>query len=164
MQLPLYLQIATLPLIIIYENFFEWAMHKYVLHGLGKSRSSFWSFHWIDHHSNTRRNNFYDTGYMPIKLTWNPQTKEMFSLALAALIHFPLYFISPLGYLVLALLGVAYFLIHRQSHVNPEWAKKYLSWHWDHHMGANQNLNWCVIWPLADWVLKTRVRYLKKES
>ncbi|MBK8693335.1 MAG: hypothetical protein IPN17_13835 [Deltaproteobacteria bacterium] len=35
-----------LPLALLYSNAWEWVIHKYVLHGMGKSRESFWSFHW----------------------------------------------------------------------------------------------------------------------
>jgi sterol desaturase/sphingolipid hydroxylase (fatty acid hydroxylase superfamily) len=31
--------------------------------------------------------------------------------------------------------------------------------HYDHHMGKNQDSNWCVTRPWFDWVMGTRVRY-----
>ena len=63
-------------------------------------------------------------------------------------------------------MALAYFLIHRKSHLDPSWAKKYAPWHYDHHMGKNQDANWCVTFPLWDHILGTRKHYLKdlKES
>ena len=34
----------------VYGGFLEWALHKYVLHGLGKNKKSIFSFHWHKHH------------------------------------------------------------------------------------------------------------------
>lgn len=34
--------------------------------------------------------------------------------------------------------------MHRRSHLEPEWAKKRIPWHYDHHMNSNQDANWCV--------------------
>jgi hypothetical protein len=30
--------------------------------------------------------------------------------------------------------------------------------HYDHHMGSNQDANWCVSYPWFDWILGTRLR------
>ncbi len=35
-----------------------------------------------------------------------------------------------------------------------------MPWHYDHHMGKDQNSNWCVTHPLFDMVLGTRKEYL----
>jgi sterol desaturase/sphingolipid hydroxylase (fatty acid hydroxylase superfamily) len=37
----------------------------------------------------------------------------------------------------------------------PEFAKKYVKWHWDHHQ-INQNANFGITLPLFDYILKTR--------
>ena len=39
-----------IPLGLLYANASEWLIHHYVLHGLGKKKRSFWSFHWGEHH------------------------------------------------------------------------------------------------------------------
>ena len=38
-------------------------------------------------------------------------------------------------------------------------ARKAIPWHYDHHMGKNQNMNWCVVHPLADLIMGTRRKY-----
>ena len=143
-------------LTVVYENFFEWWVHKYLLHGLGKNRASFWSFHWIDHHSKARRNGFIDPDYANQSWSWNSSTKELAALLAGGIIHLPLLLISPLAYGTLVACGIWYYSAHRWSHTHPAWANKHLSWHWDHHMGPDQNRNWCVTWPLTDWILGTR--------
>ncbi len=46
---------------------------------------------------------------------------------------------------------------------DPEWGKEHLPWHYDHHMGPNQDSNWCVTKPWFDDLLGTRERYLGTE-
>jgi len=48
--------------------------------------------------------------------------------------------------------------MHRKSHLDVEWGKKWMPWHWDHHMGRDQNANWGVTLPLWDYALGTRVK------
>ena len=54
----------------------------------------------------------------------------------------------------------AYYTVHKKSHLEPEWARKHLSWHYDHHMGPNQHSNWCVTRPWFDHILGTREPYV----
>ena len=42
---------------------------------------------------------------------------------------------------------------------DPAWMRRYLPWHYDHHLGRNQHANWCVTYPLADYVLGTREKW-----
>jgi sterol desaturase/sphingolipid hydroxylase (fatty acid hydroxylase superfamily) len=56
-----------------------------------------------------------------------------------------------------------YYVKHRRSHLDVEWAKEHLPWHYDHHMGPNQNANWCVTHPFFDHVMGTREPYLGSE-
>ena len=49
-----------IPLGLLYSNAAEWWIHKNILHGLGKNRSSFWSFHWHEHHAEARRHEMVD--------------------------------------------------------------------------------------------------------
>jgi len=74
----------------------------------------------------------------------------------------PLLVIYPIFYLTLVFTGVRYYLVHKKAHLDPEWAKKHVPWHYDHHMGKNQNANWCVTQPWFDWVLGTRIHYSAK--
>lgn len=36
-----------------------------------------------------------------------------------------------------------YYYIHRRAHLEPDWAKRKIPWHYDHHMNSNQDANWC---------------------
>ena len=84
-----------------------------------------------------------------------------------------IWFVSPAIFLMFMILifpvfvagvcvhALVYFLIHRKSHLDIEWAKKYVPWHYDHHMGKNQDANWCVTFPFWDHILGTREYYLK---
>lgn len=143
---------------IILANMMEWIIHRYVLHGLGKKRNSFWKFHWHDHHQVVRKNNFYDFSYHePIR--WNSHGKELFGLILINIIFSPLFLFSVYMSVGAIFSTVLYYIIHRYCHLNPEWAKKYTPWHYDHHMGKNQDKNWCVTFPLFDYIMNTRVKY-----
>jgi sterol desaturase/sphingolipid hydroxylase (fatty acid hydroxylase superfamily) len=44
-----------------------------------------------------------------------------------------------------------YYYIHRRAHLEPEWAKRKIPWHYDHHMNSNQDANWCVTKPWFDY-------------
>ena len=35
-----------IPLGLLYSNAGEWLLHKYLLHGLGRRKGTFWAFHW----------------------------------------------------------------------------------------------------------------------
>ena len=50
-----------------------------------------------------------------------------------------------------------YYYVHRRAHLEPEWAKKTIPWHYDHHMNSKQDANWCVTKPWFDYILGTRV-------
>ena len=81
---------------LLYANAGEWLMHKYILHGLGKNRHSFWSYHWHEHHAACAKNDMFDPGYQSVTLTaWNAQTKELAVLAGIVLLHVPLFVLFP---------------------------------------------------------------------
>ena len=66
-----------IPLGLLAANATEWVVHKYVLHGLGKKKSSFWSFHWHEHHAESRTNVMRDPHYADRSvLGWHAQGKE----------------------------------------------------------------------------------------
>ena len=62
-------------------------------------------------------------------------------------------------------MGVEYAIIHYRSHQDIFWARQNLPWHYDHHMGPNQNANWGVRYPMFDIIFGTRKIYkgTKKE-
>jgi len=54
--------------------------------------------------------------------------------------------------------------VHRKAHLDTEWGKKNLPWHYDHHMGKNQNANWGVTTDWVDRLAGTRIKYLHKQN
>ena len=54
--------------------------------------------------------------------------------------------------------------IGRLERFVADWARENLPWHYDHHMGPDQNANWCVTKPWFDHVMGTRKPYLGTEK
>ena len=52
---------------------------------------------------------------------------------------------------------------HKRAHLEPEWAKRHVPWHYDHHMGPDQDANWCTLAPWFDILMGTRRPYLGTE-
>lgn len=143
---------------LLYANAGEWLMHKFILHGLGKSQNGFWAYHLHEHHVVCARNGMLDSGYKAINLTiWNAQSKEVVVLAGIVLLHAPLFLLFPL--FTSAVYGslALYYYKHRRAHLDPAWAQRHLRWHYDHHQG-DCAANWCVTWPWFDHLLGTRVK------
>ncbi len=149
-----------IPLGLLYSNAAEWWIHKNILHGLGKNRSSFWSFHWHEHHAEARRHDMIDEQYFRSFLAWEPQTKELAALLAGAVVHAPLFPVAPFFTATVWYCSWNYYRVHKRAHLDSEWAKEHLPWHYDHHMGRDQNANWCVTKPWADELLGTRKRYV----
>jgi hypothetical protein len=149
---------------VVYASAFEWATHKYVLHGLGRNKKSYWSFHWHEHHSKARRNNMLDDQYHGslinsiARMERTAKVKEAIGLIGGALAHLPLIAVAPFFVVTVWLSALNYYRVHRRAHLDEAWARKHLPWHVDHHMGKNQDANWCVTWPLMDWILRTRIK------
>src|SRR5882724_5789771 len=91
MSHPLWFEaLVGVPLGLLTSNAVEWTFHKYVLHGLGKRKGSFWNFHWYEHHSEARKNDMRDSAYTTSWFEprhegrdlgwWNPRTKEVTAL------------------------------------------------------------------------------------
>lgn len=149
-----------IPLGLLYANAGEWLIHKYVLHGLGKNKQNFWAFHWHEHHRAAREHNQYDPHYKRSLLSWSPQTKEALGLVGMAIAHLPLFPIAPFFTMTVWYAGINYYRVHKRSHLDPEWGKKHLPWHVDHHLGPDQNQNWCVTKPWFDDIMGTRKPYV----
>lgn len=154
------LWIAGVPLGLFLANLSEWLVHRHVLHGLGRRRSSFWSFHWHEHHRAARRNAMFDPDYERFPIGWHAQGKEILGLSLGAI---PALAVAPwmptLG-LTLVGCGVEYWYKHRRAHLDPAWARAHLPWHVDHHLGRDQDANWCVTRPWCDRLFGTRKPWL----
>lgn len=153
-----------IPIGLAWANAFEWAFHKYMLHERGQDKRSFWSFHWHEHHRESRKHGFEDPCYRRSIWSWSPQGKEAAALAAGALVVVPLLPVAPFFTATLWYSAIKYYRVHKRSHLEPEWAKANLPWHYDHHMGKDQNANWCVTHPWFDHVMGTRKRYSYDEN
>ena len=144
---------------LLYSNFMEWLLHKVVLHGWGKDKRSFWSSHFRHHKACTFSKNF-DKDYVALG---RGNFTELKSLLLLNLIHLPVILISPAFYSGALLGGLLYFTCHRKCHVDVNWGKKYMPWHYAHHMKWSSS-NWCVTYPLFDILLGTYKPYEDNSS
>lgn len=149
---------------LVYGNGLEWFLHKYLLHEEGKKKDNFFRFHFAEHHKEARLHDFKDKFYESSLFEWNPQSKEVVSLGLATLVHLPTAFVSPGFFLGLAFSGGYYYFVHKKSHLNPDWARENIPWHYDHHMGPDQDKNFCVTFPLFDYIMGTREYYHSTEK
>lgn len=110
------------------------------------------AFHLRDHHVKSIKDNFYDPRVSPLE--W---AGTLFLIG----VHIPLYFLNPWFYLGSSIYAVLFAVVHNYSHKKPEWAKKWVPWHYDHHM-KYQNDNMNVVLPIFDYVMGTRKKYLDK--
>ena len=154
------ISLIGIPLGLLYANATEWWIHKYLLHGRGRDRRSFFAYHWHDHHNAARRFAQHDPAYDQLTFSWNSQTKEIVALIGGAALYVPLFHYAPYFIGTLWFSTVYYYVVHRWSHQNPAWGRRFLPWHVDHHLGPDQNANWCVSWPWFDWVMSTRKKYI----
>lgn len=148
-----------IPLGLLWANATEWFTHKYVLHGLGKTKGRPFSYHFHEHHRATRQQGGADAGYQRSVLGWHAQGKEVLGLVAAAALHLPLLPVAPLFTMTVWWSIRNYHRVHRKAHLDPAWAREHLPWHYDHHMGPDQHVNWCVTKPWFDHIMGTRVPY-----
>jgi hypothetical protein len=148
---------------LVIANGFEWFAHNIILHGkhrVGKPRYSpvpkSMKSHW-EHHREVRKQKYYDDGYEQGWANWRTRN-EIISLSIVAVtataVAYPFSKGVAAGFVYSA---CNYFYTHRRSHMQPEWGKKTIPWHYDHHMNANQDANWCVTKPWFDYIMGTRV-------
>lgn len=152
-----------IPIALAAFNAGEWLTHKYLLHALGKNKKSTFSYHFHEHHRESRTNGFYDENYHRPLVGWHAQGKEALSLALVAAFYAPLFPVAPFFTGTVWYKLLSYYRIHKRSHLNPEWARTNVPWHYDHHMGPNQEANWCVTHPWFDELMGTREPYVGTE-
>ena len=141
-------------LALVVANFYEWILHRFVLHKLGKRKASPFHFHWT-HHRNVRISG----GHDPIYKNLLPLSREAIVLLFFFILHTPLFWYYPVVAGTLGLYGLSYYFLHRKAHLDVKWGKRWLPWHYDHHLGKNQDLNWCVLFPMWDYILGTRKKF-----
>jgi len=152
------------PIGLLYCNAGEWLIHKYILHGSGRKKGTFWSFHFHEHHRNARKHDFVDPDYERSLFGWHAQSKETLGVVMLAAVHLPLLPVFPFFTGAVVYSAARYYRVHKRAHRDPEWAKVHLPWHYDHHMGVDQDCNWGVNWPWFDEILGTRVPFLGTEE
>jgi len=140
---------------ILYANTIESLIHKYVLHGLGKKKSSFWAFHFHDHHKRTTKGCGLDSTYQDNHF----YGREIWALGGLALLHLPFFWFAPYFATTLFVYLISYYVVHVKSHMDVEWAKRWVPWHYDHHMSGKEG-NWGVLLPLVDILVGSRVYYI----
>lgn len=145
-----------IPLGLLTANAVEWAIHKHVLHGWGRTRGTFWSFHFHEHHKLVRQGGYHDPNYHRFPLGLHAQGKEAWGLIAGGLAVAPLFPVAPFFVGTLWYSAANYYRIHKHSHLDPAWGQSRIPWHYDHHMGRNPNANWCVTRPWFDYVMGTR--------
>jgi len=136
----------------LYGHFLEYVVHKYILHNNKLFKKAF-KRHFGTHHRISRKNDMYDVSYKTI--TKSASAFELMGLSILAVLHLPIYFFFPFFYLTLMCAATTYYIIHRKSHLNTAWGKKWFPWHAAHHMGKNQHLNWGVRLPIFDLLFGT---------
>jgi len=134
----------------LYTLIFEYIAHKYILHNYKYFKTAFKN-HFKIHHGTSRKNKMYDMGYETIISSYF----EIISLVIIGIIHIPIIFLSTFFYLSLIFNMSHYYYVHRRSHINVEWGKKNIPWHYAHHMGKDQNINWGVRSPIIDKFMGT---------
>lgn len=138
----------------LYGHIFEYIAHRYFLHDHKKFKLAFRN-HFGLHHKISRKNSMYDENYESIFSS----KFEVISLILISIIHLPVVFFYPYAYLTLTCSLFLYYFLHRKAHTNVSWGRRWMPWHYDHHMGKNQHMNWGVRLPIIDLIMKTRVKF-----
>ena len=134
----------------LYGHIFEYIAHKHILHNKQKFKKVFRN-HFKTHHNASRKNDMYDKNYNKLMSS----KFEIVSLLSILILHLPVAFILPYFYGMTIWSVLSYYLLHRLSHLNTMWGKKWMPWHYEHHMGRDQHTNWGVRLPIVDKILKT---------
>ena len=134
---------------ILYGSVLEWFVHKYIFHKMGRKKGSIFAYHLKGHHVLSRKNNFIDLTESKV------ESIGMFGLIL---VHMPLLYLSLGFWLGITGYALAFKVLHGYQHSHPEFTKKYMKWHWDHHM-KDSNKNFGVVLPLSDYLFGTRKKY-----
>lgn len=137
----------------IYGHAADYLIHKYLLHNHRWFKGPF-KRHFGTHHRISRQNGMYDENYL--SFFRKDSVFEVLGLSLLLLSHLPLLFIIPYFWMTLLYSACVYYYVHRRSHVDVEWGKKWLPWHYAHHMEKDQHQSWGVRLPIFDRIFSGR--------
>lgn len=104
-----------------------------------------------------------DETYERFPIGLHAQGKELAALVAAGIAVLPLAPIAPFYTGTMLYCLGEYYVKHCRSHEDPQWARENLPWHYDHHMGPNQDSNWGVVRPWMDHIMGTREPYVGTE-
>lgn len=144
------------PIGVFAANAFEWYAHQKILHDYPSRYRESPFFSHIRHHKRTRLNGFADASYR--HSMWRNadvyfEKSAVLGLCVVTTAAAP---VAPFFTLGTYYGAWHYYRAHRRAHLDPEWGRRHLPWHYDHHMGRNQNANWCVTRPWFDYIMGTR--------
>ena len=138
-----------------YGHVLEYFLHK-IMHDYKRFPFLF-KHHFSVHHRISRQNEMRDESYD--KIFEKSSLFELGGLSILLLTHLPVVFFLPFFYITIVGCMCQYYWIHRKSHINVEWGAKKLPWHYNHHLGKNQDANWGVTTDWVDSLLNTRIKY-----
>ena len=142
-------------LAFLVSSFLEYIIHRYVLHN--KLFPKIFKYHFGRHHGQSRRLNGIDPDYFKFPKNLKDGLFEILGIIFLNIIFIPFYFLDIWFFGFIISYSWFYYFIHRYFHIYPDFFKKILPWHWDHHMGKNQNINWGITNPIFDLIFRTRV-------
>tara|TARA_R110001583_G_scaffold8208_3_gene39680 strand:+ start:678 stop:1115 length:438 start_codon:yes stop_codon:yes gene_type:complete len=131
---------------LLYGNFLEYVIHKHLFHKMGRKKNSIWGYHLRGHHVLSKKNGFIDLTASQV---------ENWGLIFLMVVHLPFFWLSIGFWLGINIYSILFKVLHGFQHSHPEFTKKYMKWHWDHHM-KNPNKNFGVVAPWSDYLFRTR--------
>ena len=137
----------------LYSHILEYFLHK-IVHDYKRFPFLF-KHHFSMHHRISRQNKMRDKSYD--KILSKTSLFELGTLSVLLIAHFPLFFFVPYFFITIVGCVFQYYWIHRKSHIDVEWGKKRLPWHYEHHMAKDQHANWGVRSNMIDKLLKTNL-------
>ncbi len=146
----------------IYSHFLEYCLHRFALHNNSFLLKPLFKIHFSDHHRCARADLMVDNDYhSPASFIFH---KEALILMALCALHIPVALSLPYAFVTVVISACSYFLVHRRAHIDHRWARDNLTWHYDHHMGKDQNCNWGVRLPIFDIIFSTRQYYKGTED
>jgi len=146
----------------IYSHFLEYCLHRFALHNNSFLLKPLFKIHFSNHHRCARADLMVDNDYhSPASFIFH---KEALILMALCALHIPVALSLPYAFVTVVISACSYFLVHRRAHIDHRWARDNLTWHYDHHMGKDQNCNWGVRLPIFDIIFSTRQYYKGTED